>query len=145
MSRIHTVLLAAVASAALAVPAAASAAPPAAGPATPKIALLEALQNQSGQLDQQLAGVKAATQQRNARIADLSKKLAELQTTKNAPSASDQIQALKGQIDAMASGSQTDMIRLQSLIAKRNDAIEMVSNLLQKFQTTQDQIIANMR
>jgi hypothetical protein len=37
------------------------------------------------------------------------------------------------------------MIKLQGLINKRNQTIEMMTNLMQKFQKTNDAIVGNMR
>lgn len=56
-----------------------------------------------------------------------------------------QIENLKGKIDALNSDSQLDMIRLQSLIDKRNQAFEMASNTLQRDQKTRDSITGNFR
>jgi hypothetical protein len=37
------------------------------------------------------------------------------------------------------------MIKLQGLINKRNQGIEMLTNLVQKFQQTNNTIVGNMR
>ena len=55
------------------------------------------------------------------------------------------VAALKGFMDTMNSQSQLDMIRLQGLINKRNQAFEMVSNALSKLSKPRDAIISNMR
>jgi hypothetical protein len=55
------------------------------------------------------------------------------------------IEMLKGRIDGLNSDSQLSMIRLQSLIDKRNQAFEMASNTLQKDQKTRDAIVGNFR
>jgi hypothetical protein len=55
------------------------------------------------------------------------------------------IENIKGKIDGLNSDSQLDMIRLQSLIDKRNQAFEMASNTLQKDQKTRDAIVGNFR
>jgi hypothetical protein len=55
------------------------------------------------------------------------------------------IEAVKGKIDSLNSESQLDMIRLQSLMDKRNQRYEQASNTLQKDQKTRDTITGNTR
>jgi hypothetical protein len=55
------------------------------------------------------------------------------------------IENLKGVIDGMNSDSQLSMIRLQSLIDKRNQAYEMASNTLQKVSQNMDKLVGNLR
>jgi hypothetical protein len=55
------------------------------------------------------------------------------------------IDNIKTQIDTLSSSSQLDMIKLQGLINKRNQGIEMLTNLMQKFQQTNNTIVGNMR
>jgi hypothetical protein len=55
------------------------------------------------------------------------------------------IQHLQGFIDSQNSNSQMDMVRLQSLMNKRNQAFEMMTNALSKFNKTKDSVISNMR
>ena len=55
------------------------------------------------------------------------------------------IQNLKGRVDSLNSNSQLDMIRLQSLMNKRNEAFEMMSNVLAKVGKNRETIVANMR
>jgi hypothetical protein len=55
------------------------------------------------------------------------------------------IQTIKGAIDSLNSDSQLAMTRLQSLMNKRNQSYEMVSDVLQKDQKTRDSIIGNLR
>jgi hypothetical protein len=52
---------------------------------------------------------------------------------------------IKTDIDNLSSSSQLDMIKLQGLINKRNQGIEMLTNLMHKFQQTNNTIIGNMR
>jgi len=52
---------------------------------------------------------------------------------------------LKGRIDSLNSSSQMDMIRMQSLMNKRNQAFELMTNVLSKFSKNRDAIIGNMR
>lgn len=55
------------------------------------------------------------------------------------------IENIKTSIDNLSSSSQLDMIKLQGLINKRNQTIEMMTNLMQKFQQTNNSIVGNMR
>jgi hypothetical protein len=55
------------------------------------------------------------------------------------------IEVMKGQIDSLNSDSQLSMIRLQSLIDKRNQSFDMMTNTLSKDSKTRDSIIGNMR
>jgi chaperonin cofactor prefoldin len=55
------------------------------------------------------------------------------------------VNEIKGSLDNLNSTSQMDMIRLQSLSNKRNQAFEMLTNQIQKFAKTNDGIIGNMR
>ena len=53
--------------------------------------------------------------------------------------------AIKQQIAALNNTAQLDMIKLQSMVAKQNQAFEMMSNLQQKMAATKDAIIGNIR
>lgn len=55
------------------------------------------------------------------------------------------IQTIKGAIDSLNSDSQLAMTRLQSLMNKRNQAYETVSDVLNKDQKTRDTITGNLR
>ena len=55
------------------------------------------------------------------------------------------IENIKTAIDSKSSSSQLDMIKMQGLINKRNQTVEMLTNLVQKFAKTKDSIIGNMR
>ena len=73
---------------------------------------------------------------------DKSGNLGDLTTKADITSA---IDAIKSQIDSLTNSQQLDMLRLQSLSAKRNEAFEMMTNLMKKFQGPRDSIIGNMR
>jgi hypothetical protein len=57
----------------------------------------------------------------------------------------DIIANLESRIDELTSNDQLDMITLQSMVSKQNNAIEMVSNLTSKFAQLNDKIVGNMR
>ena len=55
------------------------------------------------------------------------------------------IQQLKAQIDSLSNSQQMDMLRLQSLSNKRNEAFETMTNFIKKMQDSRSSIIGNMR
>jgi hypothetical protein len=55
------------------------------------------------------------------------------------------ISTLTGRIDSLNSTQQLDMLRLQSLSNKRNEAFEIVSNFIKKMADNKSSIIGNMR
>lgn len=55
------------------------------------------------------------------------------------------ISHIKTKVDLMSNSQQMDMIRLQSLQNKRNEAIEIMTNSIQKTQRIQDLINENIR
>lgn len=55
------------------------------------------------------------------------------------------ITRLKSHIDALNSQSQLDDIRMQTLMQKRDQSFQMLTNTIQKIGKTLDSIIANMR
>lgn len=54
-------------------------------------------------------------------------------------------EAIKTEIDSQSSSSQLEMIQLQGFINKRNQMVELMSNLIQKFSQLGDKVIGNMR
>jgi len=55
------------------------------------------------------------------------------------------IQEIKLQIDSLSNSQQMDMLRLQSLSNKRNEAFETMTNFIKKMQDSRSSIIGNMR
>jgi len=55
------------------------------------------------------------------------------------------IQQVKSQIDSMSNSQQMDMLRLQSLSNKRNEAFDVMTNFIKKMQDSRSSIIGNMR
>jgi hypothetical protein len=54
-------------------------------------------------------------------------------------------QQVKSQIDAQSNSQQMDMLRLQSLTNKRNEAFDVMTNFIKKMQDSRSSIIGNMR
>ena len=55
------------------------------------------------------------------------------------------IQKIKGMIDAESNSQQMDMLRLQSLSNKRNEAFDLMTNFVKKMHDGRASIVANMR
>jgi hypothetical protein len=55
------------------------------------------------------------------------------------------LENLETEVDRRTSNDQLDMIALQSMVSKQNNALEMVSNLAAKFAGLSDKIVGNMR
>jgi archaellum component FlaC len=55
------------------------------------------------------------------------------------------VQKIKSQIDSLTNTQQMDMLRLQSLNNKRNEAFDLMSNFVKKMQDSRSSILSNMR
>lgn len=55
------------------------------------------------------------------------------------------IQDVKNAIDRESNSQQMDMLRLQSLSGKRNEAFDVMTNFVKKMQDSRSAIVANMR
>ncbi len=55
------------------------------------------------------------------------------------------VQQMKSNIDSLSNSQQMDMLRLQSLSNKRNEAFEVMTNFMKKMQDNRNSIIGNMR
>ncbi|WP_339239113.1 hypothetical protein MKX40_01355 [Paenibacillus sp. FSL R5-0517] len=104
-------------------------------------ALMLVQQERTKLLDAQLQTQIQEVQNRNNYIADLNAQLSIAQ--QNGDEAA--IQKLKGQIDAASNSQQMDMLRLQSLSNKRNEAFDVMTNFIKKMQDSRSSIIGNMR
>ena len=56
-----------------------------------------------------------------------------------------QIKDTTPRIDSASSAQQMDMLPLQSLLNKRNEAFDLMTNFMKKFADSRDSIIGNMR
>ncbi|WP_145336072.1 hypothetical protein [Paenibacillus xylanexedens] len=104
-------------------------------------ALMMVQQERAKLLDAQLQVQIQAVQNRNQQIADLNAKLQVAQ--QNGDQAA--VQTLKAQIDALSNSQQMDMLRLQSMSNKRNEAFDLMTNFIKKMQDSRSSIIGNMR
>lgn len=104
-------------------------------------ALMMVQQERARLLDIQLQEQIQNVQNRNQLIAELNTKLqAAIQSGDTS-----QAQALKGQIDSLSNSQQMDMLRLQSMSNKRNEAFDVMTNFIKKMQDSRSSIIGNMR
>ncbi len=55
------------------------------------------------------------------------------------------IEKLKGKVDSLNSSQQMDMLRMQSLTNKHNEAFDVMTNFIKKMQDSRSSIIGNMR
>lgn len=104
-------------------------------------ALMMVQQERTRLLDAQLQTQIQEVQNRNQQLADLNAKLQAAQ--QNGDQAA--VQTLKGQIDALSNSQQMDMLRLQSMSNKRNEAFDLMTNFIKKMQDSRSSIIGNMR
>ena len=105
---------------------------------------LMAVQEQRAQLlEQQLKDQLNSVQERNVQSAILNSQLSDARN--NGTSTPEDIAYLKGQIDALSNSQQMDMLRLQSLSNKRNEAFDLMTNFVKKMQDSRSSIIGNMR
>ncbi|WP_042478512.1 hypothetical protein [Bacillus ndiopicus] len=114
---------------------------------------LMAVQSQRAKLlEEQLRNQIEDVQQKNQGIATLNNQLIELNKEKAATSdqakqaeLEKQINDLKGQIDSLGNSQQMDMLRLQSMSNKRNEAFDVMTNFVKKMQDSRSSILGNMR
>jgi hypothetical protein len=53
--------------------------------------------------------------------------------------------SMKNQVDALGNTQQMEMLRLQGMTGKRNEAFDVMTNFLKKMQESRSSIIGNMR
>ncbi|WP_218821612.1 hypothetical protein [Saccharibacillus sp. O23] len=104
-------------------------------------ALMMVQQQRAQLLDQQLADQANAVQERNAQLAILSSQLKQAEANGDAATAAQR----QSEIDALSNSQQIDMLRLQSLSNKRNEAFDVMTNFVKKMQDSRSSIIGNMR
>ncbi|MFJ7954530.1 hypothetical protein ACIQZG_23805 [Lysinibacillus sp. NPDC096418] len=117
-------------------------------------------------LESQLQGQLAEVQKKNEQIAIMNEELSKLNAQKllleidkeatadevkknelemQIGKISDEIVTLKNQIDSLSNSQQMEMLRLQSLSNKRNEAFDIMTNFINKMQDSRSSIINNMR
>ncbi|WP_107943518.1 hypothetical protein [Metasolibacillus fluoroglycofenilyticus] len=114
-------------------------------------ALMMVQSQRTSLLDEQLKSQIENVQQRtediavlNEQIALLNQEAATANSTRQAELAQ-QINELKAQISTLSNSQQMDMLRLQSLNNKRNEAFDVMTDFVKKMQDSRSSIINNMR
>lgn len=101
-------------------------------------ALMAVQSQRAGLLEDQLKNQLEQVQVRNAEISKLKERLV---TCKN----EEEKTLIKQQIDTLSNSQQMDMLRLQSLSNKRNEAFDLMTNFIKKMQESRSSVISNMR
>ena len=105
-------------------------------------AIMAILQQRAKGLEDQLTAKLEEMNQRNINIDNLNKQLAAAQ---GPPKNEGECTRISGLISTANNQSQQEMIKLQQLVNKRNEAYDMMTNIMQKLQKTMDGIVSNMR
>ncbi|GAA4840505.1 hypothetical protein GCM10023310_18020 [Paenibacillus vulneris] len=117
--------------------------------------LIQKVNNEIAKLNESLSKLKSSRPQKSGDSvtldADLQKKLTE--NGISVPSSNKWTQAdvdralesLRSKIDSLNSAQQMDMLRLQSLTNKRNEAFDAMSNFIKKMAEQRGNIVGNMR
>ena len=93
----------------------------------------------NGTMDASAATVKNWIKQLDAKIAAIEAKPALIAAAKA------EMDKIKSGIDSMSNSQQMDMLRLQSLSNKRNEAFEIMTNFMKKMQDQLSSMIGNIR
>ncbi|MBP1992070.1 hypothetical protein [Paenibacillus eucommiae] len=104
-------------------------------------ALLMVQSQRTQLLENQLKLQIEEVQKRNQLIVELNTQLAEAR--KNGDETL--VKELQSKIDAAGNSQQMDMLRMQSLSNKRNEAFDVMTNFVKKMQESRASIIGNMR
>ena len=115
-------------------------------------ALIMVQQQRTNLLENQLQTQLTEVQARNEQLANLNDQINQLNVEKAATTdtarqaeINGQLQTVKGQIDTLSNSQQMDMLRLQSMNNKRNEAFDAMTNFVKKMQDSRSSIIGNMR
>ncbi len=107
------------------------------------------LETQQVAIKQQITLLNGQMSSLNAQIAQVKSEIAAITPDKQfkatGASFDKWIEELKGKLDALNNTAQLDMIRLQSLSNKRNEAFEQLTNFIQKIAKSKESVIGNMR
>lgn len=111
-------------------------------------ALMAVQTQRANLLNQQLTSQMDAVRKRNDQVALLNKQVAELgalPNAKNDAAVQKKISDLKAQIDSLNSAQQMDMLKMQSLTNKRNEAFDIMTNFIKKMADSRSNVLGNMR
>lgn len=103
-------------------------------------------------LDSQLQTQLTEVQTRNEQLAGLNEQLNQLNAEKGATTDTakqaeldGQLQTIQNQINTLNNSQQMDMVRLQSMNSKRNEAFDTMTNFVKKMQDSRSSILGNIR
>jgi hypothetical protein len=110
-------------------------------------ALMAIQMTRANNLDAQLGVRMKQMEARNAAVASLNASIATWMAdgTNGADKNKAQIAKAQGDLSTLNNQSQYDMLQLQQVVNKRNEAFDLLTNLMGKFQKTMDGIVSNMR
>ncbi len=97
----------------------------------------------NGTMDAKGKVVQGWVDQLAGKIADMEAKIKA--NTDTVAANKDQIDTTKRDMDGLSSTQQLEMLRLQSLSNKRNEAFDVMTNFVKKMQDSRSSIIGNMR
>ena len=109
-------------------------------------------QQRTNLLESQLQTQLTEVQTRNEQLAGLNEQLNQLNaekgtTTDTAKQAEldGQLQTVQNQINTLSNSQQMDMLRMQSMNSKRNEAFDAMTNFVKKMQDSRSSILGNIR
>ncbi|WP_286923740.1 MULTISPECIES: hypothetical protein [Lysinibacillus] len=109
-------------------------------------------QQRTNLLESQLQTQLTEVQTRNEQLAGLNEQLNQLNAEKGATTDTakqaeldGQLQTVQNQINTLNNSQQMDMLRMQSMNSKRNEAFDVMTNFVKKMQDSRSSIIGNMR
>lgn len=115
-------------------------------------ALITVQQQRTNLLESQLQTQLAEVQTRNEQLVSLNEQLNQLNAEKGATTDTakqaeldGQFQTVQNQINTLNNSQQIDMLRLQNMNSKRNNAFDAMTNFVRKMQGSRSSIFSNMR
>lgn len=107
--------------------------------------VLAGLSQVQGRLGTGAAANAAVTSQEQSNLSQLYSAAGITGTPKTKGEVDAQINTVKQSIDSLGNSQQMDMLRLQSMTNKRNEAFDVMTNFVKKMQESRSSIIGNMR
>jgi len=109
-------------------------------------------QQRTNLLESQLQTQLTEVQTRNEQLAGLNEQLNQLNAEKGATTDTakqaeldGQLQTVQNQINTLNNSQQMDMLRMQSMNSKRNEAFDAMTNFVKKMQDSRSSILGNLR
>lgn len=109
-------------------------------------------QQRTNLLERELPTQLTEVQTRNEQLAGLNEQLNQLNAEKGATTDTakqaeldGQLQTVQNQINTLSNSQQMDMLRIQSMNSKRNEAFDAMTNFVKKMQDSRSSILGNIR